>query len=70
MIPIGDENPTFRTPVMTWLILALIWGAWFFLQGAGFDRVALATSVCNLGIVPGELTGRAPLGTAFTNVEI
>jgi membrane associated rhomboid family serine protease len=37
---------------------------WIFVQGAGFDGVALATSVCNLGLIPGELTGRAPLGTA------
>lgn len=62
MIPIGDENPTFRTPVMTYAILATIWAAWFLVQGAGFDQTALAASVCNLGVVPGELTGEAPLG--------
>ena len=38
--------------------------AWIFIQGAGFDQQALAASVCNLGMVPGELTHLAPLGTA------
>ena len=32
-------------------------------QGAGFDPVTLGKSVCNLGMVPGELTHMAPLGT-------
>jgi membrane associated rhomboid family serine protease len=50
---------------MTYLILAGIWATWFFYQGAGLDATALAASVCNLGIVPGELTGAAPLGTAI-----
>jgi membrane associated rhomboid family serine protease len=63
MIPLSDDNPTLRTPVVTYLTLAGIWGVWFFLQGAGFNTVALATSVCNLGMVPGELTGLAPVGS-------
>ncbi len=49
---------------MTYAILAGMVGAWFYLQGAGFDQYALAVSVCNLGMVPGELTHMAPLGTA------
>lgn len=49
---------------MTYAILAGMVGAWFYLQGAGFDIRALAVSVCNLGMVPGELTRMAPLGTA------
>lgn len=64
MIPLSDDNPTLRTPLMTYLILGLIFAAWFFLQGAGFDALAMATSVCNLGMVPGELTGLAPPGLA------
>jgi membrane associated rhomboid family serine protease len=63
MIPISDDNPTLRTPVVTYLLLAGIWGVWAFIQGAGFNTVALATSVCNLGMVPGELTGLAPQGS-------
>jgi membrane associated rhomboid family serine protease len=64
MIPISDENPTLHTPVMTWALLAAMFGAFFFIQGAGFNEVQLATSICNLGMVPGELTHRATIGTA------
>jgi membrane associated rhomboid family serine protease len=35
---------------------------WVTVQGAGFDVYALAASACNYGLVPGELTGLAPLG--------
>ncbi len=64
MIPISDDNPTVRLPVMTILLLAGIGSAWVILQGAGFDHEILAMSVCNLGLVPAELTGAAPLGTS------
>ena len=64
MIPLSDNHPTLRVPIMTYAILAAILGAWFFVQGAGFDPYAMAVSVCNLGMVPGELTHMAPLGTA------
>ena len=62
MIPISDQNPTLRTPVMTYPILAAMFGVWILVQGGGFDPTSLAASVCNLGMVPGELTHRAPLG--------
>jgi membrane associated rhomboid family serine protease len=62
MFPISDDNPTLRTPVMTYLTLGGIAFVWFFFQGAGFNTVALAASVCTWGMVPGELTGKAPLG--------
>jgi membrane associated rhomboid family serine protease len=62
MFPISDDNPTLRTPVMTYLTLGGIAATWFFVQGAGFNTSALAASVCNWGMLPGELTGRAPLG--------
>ena len=65
MIPIGDENPTLRTPWMTYGFLAVTAATWLVVQGAGFDQAQLAASVCNLGLVPGELTGRAPLGQAI-----
>lgn len=65
MFPISDENPTLRTPVVTILLLAIIGAVWVFLQGAGFDSVRLAASVCNFGLVPGELTGRARVGMAI-----
>jgi membrane associated rhomboid family serine protease len=67
MIPISDENPTLRTPVMTWLILGAIFAVWFVVQGGGLPggELQLAKSICNLGMVPGELTGRVPVGTGF-----
>jgi len=49
---------------MTYSILAGMFATWILLQGAGFDQQALAASVCNLGMVPGELTHLAPIGTA------
>jgi membrane associated rhomboid family serine protease len=62
MFPIADENPTLRAPVMTIALLGAIFAVWFLAQGAGFDPVRLATVVCNYGMVPGEITRRAPLG--------
>src|SRR5687768_12230763 len=62
MIPLSDDNPTLRRPVMTWVLLAAITGVWLVVQGAGLDELRLAASVCNYGLVPGELTGRAALG--------
>lgn len=64
MIPISDENPVLHTPVMTYLILGLIFGSWLLFQGAGLDQGQLAASVCNLGLVPAELTGGQPVGFA------
>ena len=64
MIPLSDELPTTRTPWMTYILLAAMLLTWVFVQGAGFDQQALAASVCNLGMVPGELTHMAPIGQA------
>ena len=64
MFPLSDENPTVRAPIMTYVLIAAIVGVWVWVQGAGFDQNALAASVCNLGMVPGEISGRAPIGTA------
>lgn len=67
MFPIGDEHETLRTPVMTYAIIATIVAVWFLVQGAGLpgSESALATSVCNLGMVPGELTARRRSDQAF-----
>ena len=64
MIPISDDLPTLHTPWMTYILLAITWAVWLFLQQAGLNDIALAKSVCDLGMVPGELTHRAVLGTA------
>jgi membrane associated rhomboid family serine protease len=63
MFPLSDENPTVRTPIATYgLILAIVL-IWVFVQGAGLNQESLAISICNLGMVPGEITGQAPLGS-------
>ncbi len=64
MIPLSDENPTLRTPVVTYALLFTMAAVWIVVQGAGLNPVALATSVCNLGLIPGEITGEAPVGLA------
>lgn len=64
MIPISDDNPTLRTPVMTYLIIAALGAIWVLVQGAGGNEAVLAGSTCNLGLVPGELTGLARIGEA------
>ena len=61
MIPLSDENPTIRPAVATWLLLAGLGAVWVVVRGAGFDE-RLIRSVCNLGMVPGELTRMAPIG--------
>jgi len=64
MIPLGDDVRPARWPVMTYLILAVTWAVWLLVQQAGFDPQVLAATVCDLGMVPGEITHRAPLGYA------
>lgn len=64
MIPISDDNPTMRTPIVTLALLIALVAIWVLIQGAGFDEVALASSLCNYGLVPGELTGMARVGTS------
>jgi membrane associated rhomboid family serine protease len=65
MIPINDDLPTLRTPMVTYAIVAITVAVWLLVQGAGMNEEALAASVCNYGMVPGELTGDAPLGSGI-----
>lgn len=65
MIPLSDVNPTTRFPIITVLLLAAIAAVWVMVQGAGLDARALAASVCNFGLVAGELTKLARLGDAL-----
>ena len=62
MFPYKDDNPTVLPPIVTIGIIALNVLAWLFLQGAGADA-DLAASVCQLGLIPGELLGTVPVGT-------
>lgn len=64
MIPLGDENPKLHTPWMTWLIIGVTVAVWLLVQGAG-SPAAVAASVCDLGMVPGEITHRAAVGLAL-----
>jgi membrane associated rhomboid family serine protease len=64
MIPISDENPTLHKPIMTWVLLGTMFAVWLTVQNAGLDPYRLAVSICEYGMVPGELTHRAPLGLA------
>ena len=66
MIPISDDNPTLRFPTLVTIALLVALGAvWVLVQGAGFSPTVLAASVCNLGLVPGELDRvAAPVGQA------
>jgi membrane associated rhomboid family serine protease len=64
MFPYRDENETQRTPVVTITVIALNVLAWLVVQGAG-TTLSLARSICNLGLIPGELTGALPPGTPF-----
>jgi membrane associated rhomboid family serine protease len=71
VIPYRDENPTVRTPIVTYAIVALNVLVWITIQGAGATRVAggevtgLAASVCNLGLIPSELLLRATVGAGI-----
>jgi membrane associated rhomboid family serine protease len=49
---------------MTYAILAALVGTWVFVQGAGLNEQQLAASICDLGMVPGEITHQAAIGTA------
>ena len=64
MIPISDDNPTLRFPIVTVAILVALGLVWLFVQGAGLDPIRLSETICNFGLVPGEITQRAAVGTA------
>src|SRR3990172_4284307 len=56
MFPYRDENQTQRTPYVTFAIIAINVLVWIVFQRGG-QAIALATSVCNYVLIPGELTG-------------
>lgn len=64
MFPYHDENATLRTPVVTMVVIAACVLAWLLVQGAG-AMVPLAASVCNYGLIPGELLGTVSPGTSW-----
>ena len=62
MFPIRDDNPTFLTPYTTYALIAANVAVWFFVQGLGSDP-ALARSLCDLALIPGELLHTVAAGT-------
>jgi membrane associated rhomboid family serine protease len=44
-------------------ILRRWWGPWVFVQGGWVYEPQLAARICNLGLVPGEITHQARLGS-------
>lgn len=64
MFPYKDENPTERPAVVTVAFIVINVLVWIFIQGAG-STVPLVESVCNLGLIPGELLGTAKPGSGI-----
>jgi len=64
VFPYHDENKTQRTPYVTMALIALTTLVWLFVQGAG-ATLPLVQSVCDLGLIPGELTASLRPGTPF-----
>lgn len=62
MFPYRDDNPTLRTPVITYALIAANAAAWLLVQGLGAQG-PLVKSICELGLIPGEFLGRIPPGT-------
>lgn len=62
MFPYKDENPTYLEPIVTVGLIALNVLAWVFVQGLGASE-PLVRSVCELGLIPGEVLGTAAPGT-------
>jgi membrane associated rhomboid family serine protease len=62
MFPIRDDNPNILTPITTVGIIVANALVWVFVQGLGGEP-ALSTSVCKLGLIPGELMSAFPPGT-------
>jgi membrane associated rhomboid family serine protease len=65
VFPLKDENPHFLTPVVTYSLIGLNAAAWMLVQGLGAEA-PLVRSVCQLGLIPGELLGQLAPGTSVS----
>jgi len=63
MFPYKDENPTERPSIVTVALIVANVLAWLLVQGGGFAQEALARSVCDLGLIPGEILRTARPGS-------
>ena len=68
MFPYHDENQTLRPAVVTIGLVATCVAVWILVQGGGAEN-PLAASVCNYGLIPGELTGELRAGVSFRLTE-
>ncbi len=59
MFPYRDENPTERFPIVVILLIIVNIAAWFGFQKMGMDEAAMASALCDWGLIPGEITGLA-----------
>jgi membrane associated rhomboid family serine protease len=64
MFPFHDENKTLHPAYVTIALIAINVLVWLLVEGAG-SAISVARAVCDLGLIPGELTGRLPPGTRF-----
>ena len=64
MFPYRDDNPAILTPVVTVGLIAANLAVWIVFQGMGNEQ-RLAASVCELGLIPGDLLRRLPVGYSF-----
>ena len=64
MFPYHDDNQTLRPALITLLFIALNVLVWFLVEGAG-SPLAVVRSVCDLGLIPGALTGVLRPGARF-----
>ena len=62
MFPIRDDNPSVLAPVVTGALVAANVAAWVLVQGLG-NTAALTSSICSLGLIPGELLHTVAAGT-------
>lgn len=58
MFPLRDDNPTEIFPAVTVFIIIVTVAVWWWVQGAGMSHDALVGSICSLGAIPAEITGR------------
>ncbi len=61
MFPIKDENPHYLTPLVTIGLIAVNLAMWVLVQGMG-SPMLLASSLCEQGLIAGDLLGRVPEG--------
>jgi membrane associated rhomboid family serine protease len=69
MFPVSDENPTFRTPVVTIGLIGAMLAVWVLVQGGGVTESTLAETVCRLGLIPAALTHLRPAGNPLELVD-